>query len=289
MMRNDFVAFIISHGRPDNIKTIDTIRKRGYTGKIRIVIDNTDKKADEYYKRYGSEVLMFDKVEIAKTTDQGDNFNNLRTTTHARNAVFDLAEQEGFKYFVVLDDDYTNFSWRFNDKFEFTHVQMGKSLDKIFNIILDFFINTNCYSVALSQGGDYIGGAGSGICLGKGIVTMKRKCMNSFFCSTDRRFNFFSRLNEDVNTYLVLGMRGHIFLTENQVMLNQALTQASTGGMTEAYLDFGTYVKSFYSVMYMPSAVKVKLMGVSNRRLHHCISNRHAFPMILCETLKKRA
>ncbi len=32
-------------------------------------------------------------------------------------------------------------------------------------------------------------------------------------------------------------------------------TQQTTGGMTEAYQENGTYVKSFYSVMHMPSAV----------------------------------
>lgn len=41
--------------------------------------------------------------------------------------------------------------------------------------------------------------------------------------------------------------------------------------MTELYLDAGTYVKSFYTVMYCPSCVVVSAMGTAHRRLHHHI------------------
>lgn len=284
---NDFVAFIISHGRADNVKTYTTLKKCGYTGPIRIIIDNTDRKSDEYYKKYGKEVVMFDKIEISKTTDQGDNFNNLRTTTHARNAVFQIAKELGYKYFVVLDDDYTSFDWRFDNNFDYIHTTIKSNLNRVFKSILDFYKKTNIYAIALAQGGDYIGGKGSGICFGEGLVGITRKCMNSFFCSTDRPFKFFSRLNEDVNTYITLGSKGHIFFTTNQVCLNQVQTQANSGGMTEAYLDNGTYVKSFYSVMYMPSSVKVRAMGVTHKRLHHSINWKATVPMILRENIKK--
>jgi hypothetical protein len=111
--------------------------------------------------------------------------------------------------------------------------------------------------------------------------------MNSFFCSTDKPFKFFSRLNEDVNTYITLGNRGHLFFTINQVMLSQVQTQGSSGGMTEAYLDYGTYVKSFYSVMYMPSSVKVKMMNTTHKRLHHSVTWKHTTPCILREEIKR--
>jgi hypothetical protein len=284
-MSNDFVAFIISHGRPDNIKTYATLRRLGYTGDIRIVIDNLDKRSKEYYDKYGKEVIEFDKVEIAKTTDQGDNFNNLRTTTHARNAVFNIAKDLGYKYFVVLDDDYVKFDYRFDDKYDFNY-KMIKNLDDVFKAIKSFLIETDILSISLAQGGDFIGGAGGSFAQ---QPTLKRKCMNSFFCATDRPFKFISRLNEDVNTYLTLGKKGFLFFTSNQVMLTQVQTQTSSGGMSDAYLDFGTYVKSFYSVMYLPSCVKVKMMHTSNKRLHHAVSWKNTVPCILREDIKKRA
>lgn len=33
-MRDDFCAFILTHGRPDKVLTYRTLRRAGYTGKI---------------------------------------------------------------------------------------------------------------------------------------------------------------------------------------------------------------------------------------------------------------
>ena len=62
---------------------------------------------------------------------------------------------------------------------------------------------------------------------------------------------------------------------------DQCTTQAFSGGLTESYLDNGTYVKSFYTVMNCPSCVKVATMGVSNKRYHHIIDWEHAVPKII--------
>lgn len=57
--------------------------------------------------------------------------------------------------------------------------------------------------------------------------------------------------------------------------------------MTEVYLNQGTYVKSFYTVMLNPSAVKINLMGNKDKRLHHKILWKNAVPKILSENYKK--
>ena len=86
-MRDDFAVFILSHGRADKIKTLHSLEKGNYTGKTFIVIDNEDETAEEYYKLYGERVIMFDKLEIAKRFDTGDNFNERRTIVYARNVL----------------------------------------------------------------------------------------------------------------------------------------------------------------------------------------------------------
>ena len=48
MKNNSFVALILTHGRPDNVHTVKTLRKCGYTGDIIIVLDNEDLKIDRY-------------------------------------------------------------------------------------------------------------------------------------------------------------------------------------------------------------------------------------------------
>jgi hypothetical protein len=105
-MRDDFCAFILSHGRPDRVHTYKTLMKAGYTGKVYIVIDDEDKTADEYRKIYGDKVLQFCKQEYAEKLDEGDNTGKRTSTIYARAAMFDLAPQVGCKYFIQLDDDY---------------------------------------------------------------------------------------------------------------------------------------------------------------------------------------
>jgi len=283
----DFCIFIISHGREDNVVTYNLLKRRKVSYPVYIVVDNTDKQIQEYQKRFGDDkVIVFDKEEIAKTTDHGDNFWDLRSTTHARNACFDIAKELGYTYFLVLDDDYTGFQYRIDDKYKYPYpVKSIKDLEKVFDKFLDYYKNTNILSLCMSQGGDYIGGDNG---FGIGRTNYSRKAMNSWFCSVDRRFKFVSRLNEDVNTYLTIGMRGGVFITMPFASLSQKATQKNKGGMSSAYIDNGTYVKSFYSVMYCPSFCIINLMGTTNRRLHHKISWNNAVPMIIEEKYKKK-
>ena len=285
MENKDFIVFIITHGRPNNVITYKTLKNSGYTGGIYLIIDNEDKTANRYYNKFGyNKVIMFDKQEIAKTTDHGDNFWNLKTTIHARNACFEIARNLGFTYFLVLDDDYVKFDFRLNSNLDYPSGFFKiRNLDKIFDSYLNFYKSINAVSICMSQGGDYIGGCDNNFA--KNILS--RKAMNSWFCSINRPFKFISRLNEDVNTYMTLGSTGILFATIPFCSLTQMQTQGTSGGMTEAYLDGGTYVKSFYTVMYCPSFTKIIRMGAVNKRLHHSIDWSSAVPVIIDEKYKK--
>ena len=57
--------------------------------------------------------------------------------------------------------------------------------------------------------------------------------------------------------------------------------------MTDVYLDSGTYLKSFYTIMLSPSNVKLMLMGNKNLRIHHKIIWKKTVPCILDEKHKK--
>jgi len=159
---------------------------------------------------------------------------------------------------------------------------MKKGIDNVFISVLKYYINSGYTSICLSQGGDWFGGQTN---FNK---KPKRKAMNSFFCSTDRRFWFISRLNEDVNTYMHLGKMGHVFLTIPFIQLDQMQTQGNAGGMSDAYLDSGTYTKSFYTVMNRPDCAKINKMGRTNKRFHHLINWSVAVPLIIDEKYKKR-
>lgn len=284
---NSFCVFIISHGRPDKIVTLKTLKRCGYDGPLFIVCDNEDKTVEQYRQNFGSDaVLVFDKPHYASLVDSCDNFQNRRTTTHARNACFDLAKERGFEYFLVLDDDYTSFRFVELQSGELKRKPVVKTFTSVCRAVLWLLSSSEkIASVCFMQGGDMVGGENSQAMNGF-YPFRKRKAMNSFFCKTSRRFWFFSRLNEDVNTYMDGGKTGKVFLTIPEIQLNQAATQATSGGMSDAYLASGTYVKSFYTVMVCPSCAKATYQPQVGR-IHHKIAWNNAVPKIIDECHKK--
>jgi hypothetical protein len=281
-MRNNFCAFILSHGRPDRVHTYNTLIKAGYTGKVYIVIDDEDATADEYRRLYGDKVLQFCKHKYADRLDEGDNTGKRISTIYARAAMFDLAPQVACKYFIQLDDDYTSMLFRLDANGSYRYREFRNSADEVFDAMLQFADTTGCLAVAMSQGGDFIGGGGG--------LRLKRKAMNSFVCSIDRPWVMIGRMNEDVSTYVTEGRKGRLFFTTTQIQLNQKQTQANAGGMSGLYLDNGTYVKSFYSVMYAPSCVQIGTLGDPRSkayRIHHKINWHNTSPKILREEYRK--
>lgn len=282
-MRDDFAIFILTHGRANSVRTVKALAEFKYTGRWYIVIDDEDAQGDTYRARYGERVIEFSKSEVATQFDIGDNLAGRGVVVFARNACWELAQRVGVRYFMQMDDDYNGFYIRFNSAKEYgTH--RAECLDGALSAMIDYLASVPALSIAMSQGGDHIGGA-------ERLNMQKRKAMNTFLCDVERPFPFFGRLNEDTSAYVELGRKGKLFLTIPSIQVNQAATQSQAGGLTEAYLDAGTYVKSFYSVMYTPSVVKVGILfdGRSNvePRIHHKINWRATTAQILPELFRK--
>lgn len=281
-MREDFTVFILTHGRADRVDTIKTLRKSGYTGPIWLVIDNEDEQRSEYEKLPVTGVYVFDKAEEMKRTDTEDNFANHKLVVYARNRIHEIAAELGFEYFLMLDDDYKTIDYRYIDGNSLRSKSI-KDADKIFELYVDFLEVSGARTVCFSQAGDFIGGATNGN-FKKQVL---RKAMNSFFCKTDRPFKFTGSTNEDVNMYITLGMRGELCFTVAYIAVTQHMTQENKGGLTDIYLEDGTYVKSFYSVICQPSCAMVKMMGEKHRRIHHQIKWNNCCPKIINERYRK--
>jgi len=281
-MRDDFAIFIMVHGRPDKMWTSFSLRKCGYTGKIYYVADDLDSTLQGYKEKYKDDLIVFNKKSAALKYDSGDNTGDLRSTLYAANTIFELARERGIVYFMIMCDDYLGFTYKYDEYLNLVEIP-ARRLDDIVDVMIEYFDGTNCLTLAMAQMGDFIGGKNSEF--GKG-PSIKRKAMNIFLCSIDRPFQFMGRLNEDVTTYVNLGNKGYLFFTISNVAIHQTQTQSQKGGITEAYLDSGTYTKSFFSVMYNPSCVKVSMMGEQHKRLHHRITWKNAVPCILNEKYK---
>lgn len=287
MMRQDFGILILTHGRADCIVTVEMLEKVGYTGKYFLVIDNEDDQERLYKERFGEDrVYVFDKRAVAKWTDAGDNIDKRTAILWARNVSFYIAEELGLRYFMMMDDDYSNIYLKYVDKSrEHLFGRKLKILDDVIDMCIAFLDATPTLSIAFAQGGDWIGGIQNRYIR----HLLFRKCMNSFICRTDRKFKYSGRMNEDVTTYVRNAMLGKLMFSVMPISVIQLATQSLSGGMTEEYTDGGTYLKSFYSVMYAPSAMKVSTMpGPVHLRIHHHIEWNNCETKIISEKYKKK-
>lgn len=274
-------VFILTYSRANNLYTYKTLLESEYNGKIYLVISDDDPQMNEYFKLYGKQVIVFSKEEARGITDLADNFEKRNIVVFARNKVFEIAKELGLDCFCVLDDDYKRFSYRrcFGNKLKGFKVQ---NLQNIFDFCYDFLMKTDiidCF--AFAQEGDFIGGANSFEAIG-----FKRKIMNCYFFKTNRPIRFIGSINEDLTASVYEGQRGKYLFTINDVSVAQLITQSNKGGLTEAYLDSGTYIKSFYSVIACPNSVKISAMGSKDLRIHHKVEWNKAVPKLIREVCK---
>ena len=238
-MKSDFAVFIMVYGRPEKMWTYRSLRKQGYTGKIFLVADNLDLTVEGYKKKYGNELIVFDKKKAAFNVDAGDNSGDLRSTLFSANTIPELAKERGIAHFFIMCDDYTTFSYKFDKNLSYKERPI-KNLDAVFEALLCFYRGFDVLIVAMAQNGDFIGGKNSRWAR---EVKLHRKAMNTLLCSIERPFKFMGRLNEDVTTYVNLGSVGKLILTVPNIAINQLPTQNTKGGLTDVYLDYGTYTK----------------------------------------------
>jgi len=282
-MRDDFCVFILSYDRPGRVPTIGALERYGYTGDWYIVIDH-EADVEPYAREHGEEcVIYLDKDGALPELDRGDNFDRRDCNVYARQQMWELAEDLGYEYFLVLDDDYTNIQYRFNEQFEYDPEVM-RDFDDYIDSSIEFLEDAGLDTLCMAQGGDFIGGSGSQLAE---AVQTKRKAMNSFLCKTDRPFDFRGTINEDVNTYVRAAQLGKLFLTVNVASIEQETTQQEEGGLTGIYLDQGTYVKSFYTILFAPSCASLtKLHDRAAERIHHRVEWRNAVPKVVPESTK---
>lgn len=274
-------TFILTHRRPDRVSTLRSAHNHGFGGEhLYLLVDTDDPTLPEYRERFGDKVLTFDKADYAGTFDTGDQGTDRATPVYARNASIEMAREMGYSHLLQLDDDYYFFGYRWvvGDSLKSS---IMRDWDEAARRTVDFLDASGADMVAWSQGGDHFGpwNARRGL---------SRKAMNAMFIRTDTDLRFVGTLNDDVNTYVTHGARGMLLFTVMRIKFDQKPTQSNEGGMTGIYLRNGTYVKSFYSVMMAPSAVKVRVLNSPDEpRIHHRVRWDNAVPKIISDRYQK--
>lgn len=153
-MKNDgYCVFIISHGRPE----CRTYKILGKLPCCYIVCDDEDEQLGEYQKRYGDHVIVFNREKYVQTTDWGFNKVKRNHAVFARNAVYDLARELGFRYFFVVDDDLRSVAiryWGMEGKGSYKPKNIGLVLDAY----VEFLEKSRASVVGIAGGREFIGG-----------------------------------------------------------------------------------------------------------------------------------
>lgn len=283
-----------------SVLTLQTLKAMGYTrtDNVFIMVGTDDPKVDEFKEKYGDMVYVFDKDEIAKEFNIDDmNCTADRTKKvilYARFACYKCAKEHGYPFFQQLDDDYAGWSMRIpvgNQLKTYVFREDFCKVDHLYEKTIDLMIdlletNPHMTCVALAQAGDFIGGSGDWW-----RKQGKRKVMNTMVFNMATHIpRYRGNLNEDVNLYLDDGRRGNICITYAGIMISQATTQKREVGGVEAYTEYGTYFKSFFSVMANPSCCKISVLNSNTsttyHRIHHKIDWDLCCPKIISENYK---
>lgn len=273
-MRNAGIV-IITYKRADRVFTLDLLKRCHSELPYVLLLSDDDPTIKEYEAIHGADRLRIIHREPHEA-DLLDNFGPEHLSTSInRNKSFDIARSMGWTHFLLLDDDYyviephTAF-------YRHYHLLPDIKFDELAGILWDFLDDVpSVRTIALAQTGDSIGGDMQFFNNGK------RKAMNFFALKTDRPVTFRGRMNEDVNTYYLDGIRGDLYFQTSIFKIKQKATQMNPGGLTELYRAMGTYAKSFYSFLLWPGNIDIEYSADMNR-VHHKIKP-YAYPMILRE------
>lgn len=269
-MRTDYCIGIVTYKRPQKQITYRTLKNQHSTAPTFLIVEETDPTLQEYRETYPGQIITFNR-EGCLDTDCMDNFRPRRGVVYARNETRRIAERLGYTHYVMLDDDYDTFAHRYK-KNGVLKQKPYPNLDELFSSIFDWMDTTPLHCVCLAQNGDLIGGLSD--------HPYKRKAMNTYFMNVERAYPFMGTLNEDTNAYTANQQNGMACLTLMDDVVDQVQTQKNAGGLTDLYLDVGTYVKSFYSVMVNPASNKISVLADAKSphpRIHHeCTQNKYA-------------
>ena len=278
MMKSNFAVFIITHGRPYNQITLETLKKGNYTGKIYFILDDEDETKAEYIKIYGKENVKFFHKEA--WFDIGDNLTEYKgVPEYARNECFKIAKELNIDYFVELDDDYKKISYRIQKGDKLKNISVY-NFDELFKSMIKLLDIEQIYCVAFGVDGDFIGGAS-----GKYSKRIYRNARNSFFCKTSKQFEFLGRINEDVTTPAYYNSIGKLFYTTLFVQVSLLEHSKNEGGSTEQYKEVNTYWNYFYPLLWCPQAIKI--VQKSKHEFIKNISWNNLLPQVINERYKK--
>lgn len=252
----NYAVFIITHGRPDNQKTLETLMRLKFTGSWYLVLDNLDETIDAYINNYGKEhIIIFDKPKYLYSTDCGLHKPFPKFAVFARNAVEDIAVELGLDYFMVFDDDITNFRARFIEDGSLKSIPLYNCIDDAFMACINFMQSTNIHCTGFGFCNVYRSGI-------RGLFNETpriRLCAGAFIRDTKVKVNWRLNMVEDLITSLDHNRVGDVWLQLLPVQIDVLISEGVVeGGNSDAYNKFDNFTMNFLPTIVYPDCNFVK-------------------------------
>lgn len=283
-MRNDFAIFICTHGRPDKQLTFDALKQYGYTGKVYLVLDDTDSTIAQYIDNYGEDIIyVFDKQHYIDTNDVGSLPPNFKTILYAKNAVEDIVQDLSLSSFVIADDDVHSFRVRLPIDEEHLASYRIYNLDSIFDAYCSFMLDGDFLSVGICGSVHFVAGRSV---FNNDNIQKYRVPYNFVFRNGKYKMNWVSSFGEDIITAMEYCKRGHTlldipYLQYETVPPGKAL---ESGGMSELYKTVPGFTLCCYDFMYNPNAIR---LCINRGRWNAQILKNNIYPKILSPEYRK--
>lgn len=280
---NKNAIFIITHGRPFNQRTLQTLHNLGYKGKIYLVLDDEDNTIDDYVKTYGADnILVFNKEHYINTTDTGLHEPYRKFAVFARNAVEDLALDLELDYFMVFDDDITNFRIRYDLNGSLKSFSLCGIIDDVFNLCIEFMKSTGIHCTSFGFCNVYRSGV-------EGLYTessRNRLCAEAFIRDTKIKVDWRLNMVEDLITSLDYNRKGDVWLQLLPVQVEILMSEGVVaGGNSDAYNDFGLYRLNFMPTISYPDCNVVKF---HNGKWKTTLSEKYSMPKLISSNYKHK-
>ena len=282
MKTSDYIdIFVPSYHRPHNVKTIRHFRKLGWPGeKLHIFVDSATDDIAEYQKsakdEYGCQLHIFDMSEARRRYDYVHRASvSRRSAGQARNMFQDFAEANGIDFYMVSDDDSSNYQIRPFGKY-FQVVNNAIFLNRIFLEIRDMMRRYHIGLFGLSQTGDvYSNEYDSRL--------VRWKVMNTTFYNLPYIYRG-ERGVQDDDTSLFTGVMNEGLFTCSLaygIVLLQTPSAKAPGGLTDLYNECKLLNKSLVCPIQFPSAIYAERQVMNGNRLHHRIVKKNLMPCII--------
>lgn len=279
-MRDDFVFFILSHGRPNDQYTLNLLLSAGYTGDWYIICDNLDESLDQYKEIYGDKIIVFDKDEWFDKTDTFETSRDYRSVVYARNASIQIAKDMGYKYMAQFDDDQKSFMIRYEMDDKLKSQKIDSNIDTVISAFVDMLEETPVEALAFGHGMNYIGGIN-----GPWQKQIGNFLYSTFFFKVDADFEFRGLHNEDYILTSHYAKRGRLLYNIFTVQTHDFERGSNEGGLQGLYRDFTTYAVAFYAVIESPDSTKVRVDKRGDSNISQ--PQRFRIPCVLNEKWRK--